>query len=186
MAPLPPNSTARLFLDYTSLGVGHTMMIRFDDTPGIAADTADAYAAVFSQLMIETDSFFAARVSALGSDFSLPIEFGAVPGLLPNTTTPWGQDPESAQMSVVFRGVETGRRGRIEFFTPVGFTPWPPDNRYNPGEQATVDAFLADLVGLGEPAGDFPLQTVGGDHVAINQYVNIRLNAYWQSKQRLS
>ena len=186
MAPLPANSTARLFLDYTSNNVGHTMLIRTGATAGDVGDCADAYAAVFSQLMLATDSFYGARYSADGSDFSLPIEFTAVPGTLGGETTLWSQDPESAQLSFITRGLTTGRHGRIELFTPVAFTPWPADNRYNPGDNATVLAALSDLQETGNSVGDFSLLSIGGDLVNIYGYVNIRLNGYWQTKQRVT
>ena len=186
MAALEPNNTDRIFLDYTSNNVGHTMILRPSTFAGENSDYADAWATAFSQLMLATDSFYAARYQAAGTDFSLPIEFAAISGVLGGETTLWSQDPESAQLSLVFRGISTGRRGRIEFFTPVALTPWPSDNRYNPGDQSSVDELRADLQVLGSPGGDFPLATIGGDEVTIYSYMNIRLNAYWQTRQRVS
>jgi hypothetical protein len=186
MAPLPPNNTDRIYLDYTSNNVGHTLILRPYAFTGENSDYADAWATVFSQVKLATDSFYGARFQAAGTNFSLPIEFAEVPGTLGGETTLWSQDPESAQMSFVFRGLDTGRRGRIELFTPVALTPWPTDNRYNPGDQSTVDALRADVQELGVSTGDFPLASIGGDPVNIYSYANIRLNGYWQTRQRVS
>lgn len=186
MAPLPQNNTRRLFLDYTSNGIAHTMILRLPPSAGTADTYAAAYAEWMSTYMRDSDSVFAARYSDALSNFSLPLTFTAVEGVLGPETNVWSQDPESAQLSIVGRGVTTGRRQRIEFFNAVAFTPWPSDNRYNPTEQATIEAMLADYIDLAGQSGELPLVSIGNDPLSIYEYVNIRSNAYWQNQQRLS
>lgn len=186
MAPLPQNNTRRVFLDYTSNGVAHTMLLRLPAATGTADTYAAAYAEWMATYMRDSDSIFAARYSDAESDFSLPLTFTTVEGVLGPETNVWSQDPESAQLSFVGRGVTTGRRQRVEFFNAVAFTPWPADNRYNPTEQSTVEAMLADFVDLAAQGGELPLVSIAGDFLSVYNYVNIRLNAYWQSQQRLS
>lgn len=185
MAPLPANNTGRLFLDYTSRGIEHTMMLRVAGDYTTAAGDASEYANLFSTRMFDDDSFFRARYAIVGNDFSLPIPFTAVPGVVPAATTnSWPQDPESVQLSFVFRGNTTGRRGRVEFFTAVPTPQWPDDNRYNPGDAAVIDTLRTNFTSLAQFDGTNPLLTVGADEVTVYGYVNIRLNAYWQNEQR--
>jgi len=184
LPPLPPNSTDRLFLDYTSAGFVHTLMLRYDVTDSSAATYAAAYATIFSQLMRVDDSIFAARNCLAGEIITLPVAFTPVPGQIDILGTYWSQDPESAQFSMTFRGTGTGRNGRVEFFSPIGFTPWPAKNRYNTSAQPTVEAFVVDFIDAASFDGELPLLSVGGDRVQVNNYANIRLNAYWQNKQR--
>lgn len=188
MAPLPENSTARLFLDYTSMGVNHTVMIRLpsDATLGgiqqFAIDIADA----LRTRMLETDSFFAARLSNVGSDFSFPITFPVLPGILTVAGNVWGQDPQSTMLSIVGRSYSTGRRVRLQFFSPVSSTSWPDDNRYNPGDSAPVDTFRTNVIGTLNGGGISGVQAVAIDNTAPGwyPYVNISQNAYWQREQR--
>jgi len=184
MAPVPPNSTNRLFIDYTSASIVHTMMLRYDTTVSSAATYAAGYATIFSQLMREDDSFFAARVQLAGESFSLPLAFTPVDGILDDLNTYWTQDPESVQLSMTFRGTGSGHQGRVEFFSPVAFTPWPSTNRYNTSAQATIEAFVVDFIDAAAIGGELPLLVVTGDQVAVNNYCNIRSNSYWQNKQR--
>lgn len=186
MAPLPQNNTRRVFLDYTSNGVAHTMMLRLPPLTGTADSYAAGYATALAAYMRDSDSFFAARYGDQGADFTLPLDFTPVEGLLGPETNVWNQDPESAQLSFVMRGLTTGRRARVEFFNCVAFTPWPADNRYNPTEQATITSMLTDFTDLAEQGGELPLVTIANDFVSIYGYVNIRLNAYWQNQQRLT
>lgn len=185
MAPLPENSTARLFLDYTSRGVGHTMLLRLEGTLPSPGAYAAGYAAIFAQRMFDDDSFYRARYSEAGTNFSLPIDFTVVPGVVPSATTnSWAQDPESVFLSLIMRGNETGRRARVEFFTGVPATPWPADNRYNPGDSSVIDALRENFTDAAETGGELPLLTIGGDEVTVYGYVNVASNAYWQRKQR--
>lgn len=183
LPPLPPSSTRRLFLDYTSVGFSHTMMLRLP-TGADAAAYAIVYATIFSQRMRDSEQFFAARSSAVGSDVTLPVLFVPIPGVLPGSTTVWQQDPESVQLSFTWRGVDTGRKGRLEFYSPVPTTSWPADNRYNPGEAAPIDTLRINFVAAAGHLGTSPILSIGGDEISVHEYVNIRANGYWQTRQR--
>lgn len=188
MAPLPPNSTARLFIDYTSMGVPHTLMVRIPNsvTPGEALNYAFTISNVLVTRMLNTDACIGARYSNEGSNFSFPLDFDVNPGILTAAGNIWGQDPESTFISIVGRSPASGRKTRVEFFTPITTTVWPPDNRYNPGEAAPVDTFRENLLGvLNGTSGPFiAALTIDGTGVVYNNYVNIAQNAYWQRKQR--
>jgi hypothetical protein len=188
MAPLPPNSTPRLFLDYTSMGIPHTLMVRLPAAAALPEVEGFAFAlgSVLVTRMLEGDSVLSARYSNAGSSFSFPINFDPNPGILTNAGNIWGQDPESTFISVVGRSAVSGRKSRVEFFTPVTTTSWPSDNRYNPGESAPIDTFRLNLLNVlnGISTGGLAAVTIDGTDVFYNPYVNIAQNAYWQRKQR--
>lgn len=190
MAPLPDNATARVFLEYTSVGTQHTMEIRLG--AGASSSTASVKAAaaanVLKQRMSNTDSFFAARFQDAGSTFSLPVAFTPINGVIDPAggANYWQEDPESAMISFVGRGGSTGRRVRWEFFTPIATGTWPADNRFNPGDNAPVDTLRLNwttFVNTSSTPGE-QVVTIGGDIPAVYGYVNLSKNAYWQRKQR--
>lgn len=190
MAPVPPNSTDRVFLDYTSLQIPHTLILRLPPAGSVtdAEVVAAAAAAILVNRMLDTDSFTAARVQQSGTNFSLPIAFTQVNGVIPLSggANAWAEDPESAFITFVARGTATGRRVRWEFFTSVKTTTWPGDNRYNPGDAAPVDTLRTNWTNFVEN-GVTPTQqivTVAADIPVVYDYVNIGKNAYWQRKQR--
>ena len=190
MAPLPQNNTARVFVDYTSLSVQHTLMVR--PLPGATvpdmAALATNVANVLRARMATTDSFFAARYSLALSDFSLPLTFEAVPGVVSAFANIWTEDPESAFISLCGRSTTSGRRVRWDLYTPIRAADWPADNRFNPGENGPVDTLRLNWTAVvaGE-AGPAPsVVAIDGSPVIVYEYVNIAKNAYWQRKQRIS
>lgn len=190
MAPLPENGTARVFIDYTSATVQHTIEFRLGEgASSVSALTvANRMVTVLKQRMTTADSFIAARFQDEGSNFSLPIAFTPTAGVVPfDGGSPWWlEDPESAFISFIGRGSATGRRVRWEYFTPIKTFPWPSDNRYNVGEQAVIDTLrtnFAAAVAESDSTGD-QIVTIGGDIPVVYGYVNIAKNAYWQRKQR--
>jgi hypothetical protein len=185
---LNPNATLRLYFDYTSMGKAHTLIVRTngvgDDSElqGYALQIADALTSV----MRAGDTINGVRRSAAGSNITFPFITTPMPGQLSGSATIWDQDPESAQWSVVGRGISTGRKVRYEIFTPIRLGTWPENNRWEAGENATVDTFRTDFTAAiiaGPPA---PTQgvSIGGDVVLLNPYVNLCHNAYWQRRQR--
>lgn len=190
MAPLPDNSTARLYLDYTSTGISHTMEVRLGagaDVVGAAVVASDL-AGLFSIHMTDNDSFTGARFSAQGQNFSLPITFTPVQGQISfNNGAPWWtEDPQSAFISLVGRGNLTARKVRWIFFTPVKSVAWPADNRYAPGESAPIDSLRLNFTTIVQSGGSTGEQivTIGGDIPTVYGYVNIAKHGYWQRKQR--
>jgi len=74
MAPLPVNNTNRLWVDYTDGTNEHSLMFRYQtgelpaDVMAVADDFLAAVSAITYQLTVT-----AARISAEGTNFSLPI-----------------------------------------------------------------------------------------------------------------
>lgn len=190
MAPLPQNNTARVFLDYTSFQVQHTICLRpnatatVSDMEQLAADFADT----MGTRMFDSDSVFAARYSNAGDDFSLPLDFTAVEGAIALSSNFWVEDGEAAFLSLPMRSIVSGRRASFQFYTPVRTTDWPADNRYNPGDAAPIDTlrlnFKSVIDGVSGWGGQ--LVAIDGTALIVYEYMNIAKNAYWQRKQRVS
>lgn len=188
MAPLPDNLTARLFLDYTSAGVTHTIMFRPATDLNVTEQgvMANGWASIMANRMLNTDSVFGVRYSAALTNFSTPILYSPIFGTVTAAGNTWGEDPESACLSFVARSTTSGRRGRFTFFTPISSTLWPNDNRYNPGDSAPVDTLRINWqngVKFGTPAS-VPSLCADGTFQEVYSYVNISKNAYWQRRQR--
>lgn len=187
---LPDNATARLWIDYTSLNIPHTMLIRLGAGATIsdAATVAPLAANILKARMSTDDAFTAARFSLEDSDFSLPVTFTPVSGVINvvDPTTYWEEDPESAFIDFMGRGSSSSRRVRWEFFTIIRTPLWPTTNRYNPGASAPIDTLRinwTDFVNDGATTGQ-QVVTKGGDIPVVYGYVNIAKNSYWQRKQR--
>lgn len=186
LPPLPDNNTARVWIKYTSVFVEHEIMFRLPSfsTPTDAVAFAAAASNVLKERMRDLDSFLSARYSAAGTIFSVPIAFTTVAGVVSSGV--WAQDPESVELSFTGRSFADGRHGAWYFFTAVPTPSWPAKNRYLPGEAAVIDSFRANVTDLIEH-GDTPatqVVTIGGSIPTVNQYVNIRFNAEWQTSQR--
>ena len=188
MAPLPPNNTRRVWLTYTSTGRQHELMFRISNVLNIAdlELQCNEIATVCANRMLQTDSFIGARYSNQLSDFSIPLDFTPVPGVVSGANTTWENDPESAMLSLPFRDNSTGRDGRWCLFTPVRTVVWPLNNRYEPGESGPIDTWRTNMTAIANGGGVSvsPLITIGGVEARPKAYVNISHNAYWQRKQR--
>jgi len=186
MAPYVENGTARVYLDYTSRGTTHTMMVRIPlGDPTAPEAYADAYGDFIATCLPATDAVTGARYSAQLTNFSLPIAgFVPKPGLQPANGATWVEDADSAFLGFSARGLTAGRRVTHTVFTPVKWGDWPEDNRYSPGENAAVTQLQVAYAALVGPDSDTPAASIAGDLVQPKGYVNTAKNAYWQRAQR--
>lgn len=178
MAPLPVESTARLFVDYTTCSEQHTLMCRF----GVGSSVGDAIALV-DAFLIALDDFVlaatidAARVADLGSTFTYPVSwtgaatFGAGVGTHYKTAN---------YLDFVGRSIG-GRRVRMAVFGAVfhADTVGTGDYRFNATDEARVAAALAVL----EASSTEPV-AIDGDAAVWQQYANCGVNAYWRNNIR--
>lgn len=191
MAPLPPlpdNNTARLWIDYTSLGRPHSALVRIFETAGAinAGAVANRVIPVIVTRMLQTDSVTGARFAEAGENFSVPLAITPTPGVVSGANVTWENDPESAFLTLPGRDSFQGRKTRFGLFSPVRTVSWPGDNRYNPGDEPVIDTFRINLTAaLNNSTGpDDTVVTIGNNPVRWAGYVNISHNAYWQRKQR--
>lgn len=175
MAPLPVSNTSRLFVDYTTCTVQHTLMCRFGTSSNVAAAMA-AVDALLTALgsQIHTYTIDGARVAAAGSNISLPVSwtgastYGGTAGSLIET----GQ-----YLDFVGRSND-GRRVRVTLFGSPTITS-NGNYRISAGESAAVDAAVAVLRAT---AAEFV--TIGDILPVWHDYANQGLNSYWQRQNR--
>lgn len=188
--PTSQTLTQRLFLEYTSQGIPHTLCFRFSppaapaDLPGYAQTIAQLYAAY----MLNTDSFFRASYASVGSNVQFPIAFSAQPGANTAAGNIFTEDPQSVMISMTGKDTAAGFRWSTRFFTAYNNGGIRPDkNRY------LGDAISGNLLGwysgvIGLLAGTYlgvpRVVGVNGASIIFNAYVNISNNGYVQRKQR--
>lgn len=175
MAPLPDNLTPCLFIDYTSGGQKHTLLIRLP-AAGNAATAATAYgvlAPLMAASMFASDAVTGARFRAANANISFPISVSAEIGDLGGTLDP---DRKPNFYSFTGRGPD-GRRVTWQFFTPAvdvtasGYR----DNTPDTNQLAIISALQGSSVDA---------RTVSGSDPVINGYTNFGANAYYQRKAR--
>lgn len=176
MAPLPENSTARLFVIQTGPHGEHVTLMRF----GPAVSSAEAVAAAraicvrAAALTHNSTAFSRARWSAKGEEVSFPVPWGAsIPGLLGEA---FGPEEYPNFFSLVGRSVD-GRRVRMTFFGQPSLVHG--DYRYQRGDGGSVAALL-DHVQAANP----PVLTISESIPIWNDYLNLGVNAYYQRKRR--
>lgn len=176
MAPLPPNGTERLFLDYSVAGYEHTVCNRFDIAESDASDAAGALQAFVEAItpVVYLSTFVRLRLQLRGTDITLPFSYA-----FPAT---WGSGSaagnESAQYwDFIGRG-PTGRRVRVSHF---GATSVSSGDLYRVAASgvAGLAAALAVLT-----ASDGCFLDIDNQEPTWYPYVNMGVNAYWRNKIR--
>ena len=174
MAPLPPESTARFKVFYTSVGHQHSMEVRSAGSPSAVGTFLDDYFTGLGFLIYSTvidEVQFAANGSTIFNAVTTGIEGNVYTGAGSGTVA-----SEAAQFISFIGRTSGGRRLRMYTF---GATSTAVDFRYVAGENATVDAVVAILVA----AGGLLLGIDGGTPVWKN-YANAGVNAHWQKTLR--
>lgn len=176
MAPLPQNSTARYWLDYTNGVDGHSTLFRYAASGGLAPLVAGviAWLEALAPTMYEI-TITGARVSASGSTISLPVLWtGAATygsGAMPVNVAP---------IEYRFEGRDTdGRRVSWSMFS--GKLAIPDTYRYLTSDNADVSAAQGVLAGL---AADETLITIASNPPVVYDYMNYNFNSYWEDQRR--
>lgn len=181
--PLPANSTPRIFIDYTAMGVPHTVMLRVNAFPESIATWVGALTGPMLLAMRNDDTITGLRTAVQGSDITVPAPWTGLAGALANGAI--ADDPESVFFSVPFRDVLEGRKGRYDFYLPSTVLPLDTNNRVPRGENTYLDAIHIGIFDLTFAGGADPyLVTIGGSPILPNQYANRAKSGYWQREQR--
>lgn len=185
LLPLPDNNTDRVFLEYTSRGIPHTMLLRYpaEGDIALALASARAIAQELKELMLQTDSFTGVRYSVAGSLISLPGNFAPIFGT--QLATAGEEDPESYFYSVVGRDISEGRKVQYQYYATRAGNARPGNNRYPAGQNAEIDTFwnaINERALNGSEA--VHLCTIANTEFVVNGYTNVANNAYWQRRQR--
>lgn len=175
LSPLPPENTPRLFIKYTTRGIGHIMVVRLP-IGGTSADAVARYNAALTALrgqLPTTDSVLGADFSAAGSNVRFPL---AVSGGVGTSSYTASDKDRPIQVTATGRSLD-GRKVRIGMFSPA----------YRP------DTYGYRITGLSGPgAGIWSLLTgssldarsISGGTVQWNNYINIGLNDHWVADAR--
>ena len=175
MAPLPPNSTKRYYLDYDVASKQHTLIARCDSavTAAQASTYFDNFLSALSPVLFQW-TVLGMRVSAAGSNISVPASFTGT-GLYGTGT---GTPADSGGYASWVGRSGAGVRGRVTVFgstvTATGGN-W----RAAPGENTTLDAALVEL----RAPVDF-WWAVDALKINFNSYTNNGYNAYWRNHTR--
>ena len=176
MTPLPANNTARFYFDYSVSGIGHTLIMRVEDSA-----TAVEASAAWDQLIGNVgDGFFASeltgmRYQAKNLDFSIPAIFSG-------TETSWGSSDGGDVNTPAFAGMAgRGGDGRKVTWHLFGYKQIPSvgDYRFNVAGVSGWEDQYNDL-----QASEGVWLTVGGTQPTWHAYVNVGYNSYWQRKER--
>lgn len=177
MAPLNPNTTLRLLIQYTSGGEPHVAECRPDGVTTYAA--AQAYAEnlipLMKAVMADTDQVTGAYVYLAGADVSNPIVITPGPGTAGTATI--NDQSKSAFASWVGRSL-LGRRVRFTVFTLAAYAFQ--ETRVYYGVVGAVWSNLGTYL-----ATEATLATaVDGNTTLWKNYVNFGRNSYFQRKYR--
>lgn len=191
MAPLPPNTTARVFFDYVTAntaGVEHTVAWRMPEAVTEPEDVQAAFADFLTALGAATLRVgwrvLRARYQEPLSDFSFPVPLiTALETFVGTSAVSFPTNREAEEWTWQGRSPSTGRRVDFSLY---GITSAPPTNfRYPAGGAspawvaATVNALQSfDLNGV--PG------VIDGSVATWYRYVNFNANSYWERRLRTS
>lgn len=175
MAPLDPNSTFRLKVEYQNAVASHTWMLRLPSVD----EVADAEALV-TAVTTDLDTLFAfsevtsVQFAPAASDIFLDLPSSTLLG------TSWGAGaatPEINAQQLRFQGrTSTGRRYFFELFGYKGVLS---DFRLLSSESEPVEAAVATLNGA---AGT--IVGIDGNNITWKTYANVKANDHWVKEAR--
>lgn len=190
MVALPVDTTARLFVDYTtgaSQGVSHTLQLRYVGSDRTGAAAQARIAAVLNALGGATFrqgwKVQAVRTALAGETFTLPqAPVSALDNFIGTSAAAYSRWTEARELTYVGRAVDSPRRVRLSFF---GLSPGLATMnafRYVLGTgNGTYDASINALRAANDPS-----VTIDGRPVSWYPYINMNFNSYWERRLRVS
>ena len=179
LPPLPPESTRRAYINYTSGTIGHTLSLRVP--AGVSAGTLDdalnEVIEAMKPIMDPEDSVLNVEESALGSNVRFPL----FPVGQAGTGSGWdpGDINNSAFVGMAGKGSD-GRLVTLAFFNlqAANFQ----ETRVNLGVISAAYATFFNSIAANSTG--LAWRTIGGAVPSWKQYMNIGRNAYWQREGR--
>jgi len=174
MAVLPPESTARFFIDYSTENQNHTLLCRSNGivSPGALGANVDTLLTALTTLF-SLITIVGVRFAAQGSTFSFPV----ISGIEGNTygASTIGSDNAPHQLNFIGRS-SGGKRCRVGIFGFKGATSsW----RLHDAESGPIGNAINHLnasVGL--------WLAIDGIEPVWYPYANVLFNAYWTRNVR--
>jgi hypothetical protein len=179
LLPLPPDSTRRVYINYTSGTIAHTLSLRVP--AGVSAGTLDdalnEVIEAMRPIMDPEDSVLNVEESALGSNVRFPL----FPVGLAGTGSGWdpGDINNSAFVGMSGKGTD-GRLVNLAFYNlqAANFQ----DTRIALG---VISAAYADFFNsIAANSTGLAWRTIGAAVPSWNQYFNVARSAYWQREGR--
>jgi len=176
MAPLPPESTARAWIDYTNGTDEHQVMFRYPPSLGTASlfVIVDEWLTAMDPIMYEI-TILGARAAATGSTISFPVTWTGAStygdGAMPTNVAP---------IEYRFEGRSSdGRRASWSMFS--GKLAIPATYRYLTADNVNVANAYA-VLSTAALADD--ILTIGGLGPLVYPYMNYQFNSYWETNRR--
>lgn len=191
MAPLPQNSTARLFFDYVTgnatTSQEHTFAVRMSGTAGDIANVQERVRAVL--IAMGTNSFrdgwriLGVRYQAAGTDFSNPVTL--IANLVSFVGTSGGAyDPRMEAVEDTFQGRSTTSGRRVDFSLYRALSDAPSNFRWLGGTTGFPAAVRAGVTALNASVAVGAFIAIDGSAVVWRDYLNANYNSYWERRIR--
>lgn len=176
MAPLPPESTARFWVDYNDGNNDHSLLMRYAPSAGLSAIQAVAgqfLTALSPVLYLIT--ILGARAANSGSVITVPEAWEG-----DATYGTGAQPPVAAPLELCFVGRTA--LGRMAKWFMYGFrNGLPASYRFFPSDDSNLDAAVTILRNA---ALTGKLLAIDGGVPGVYPYINIQWNSYWESQAR--
>lgn len=188
MAPLPPNTTSRVFIDYITGNAAtsqeHTLAIRgfgpVTNTDDVQARFLGFVQAIGAGNLPAGWRVLRVRLQQAGSDFSLPVDRTAGVAAFVGTGSALAVWNEPRELTWQGRSFTSGRR--VDF-SVYGIQAPASDNYRFPSGGGSPTWVAATVNYLnGNPVGIWT--TIDGTAPTWYPYVNVNYNSYWETRQR--
>ena len=191
MAPRPPESTGRVWIDYTT-GSGataqeHTVMLRYNSLAG--ATVIGALSALGFVITAPGAGAYCTGWKALRARATVTGQVVSIPQSLPTSLVSFvgtgvssvTREDEARETRFVGRGVPSGRRGSLSLY---GLLP----SIFN-GADFRIDASAEGVIGdMLEALDELDLGyavNIAGERLTFYPYANWQYNSYWESQMRV-
>lgn len=181
LPPLPENNTGRLFIDYTTGRLEHTLIFRFgaSATAADALGRAELFLGALQSLLAPNWAPVSARVQEAGELIALPFDLGGLTEFSGGLPTDIPEADEPRQFKWVGRGVTSGRKTSVGLYG-LGIAQ-PPDYRYSGLE---LQGQLENALNVLRNGAVTAPVTIAGDAATWYDYVNVQYNSYWERRAR--
>jgi len=177
MAPLPPQSTARFWVDYNDGENDHSLMVRFDEgdlTTGEVSDYVASFLESIEDFLYEI-TISGARYAAINSVVSIPVLWTGL--------STYGVDPMPTLLAPrEIRWEGRDQNGRRVNFSVYGGKFTSPDTYRIVSDGANLPNVGVIAINDASSVGAF--LTISGLRPTMKNYVNINFNSYWEAEAR--